>query len=114
MGEIALNADATEVVRVSIAESPLIYIEDLDRPDVTIESAKERLFDVSDEVADFLRSSVGRMAVAVRPDLAAIGASKATVKFAVKLSVKNGKLTSWVTEVGAEGTVEVSVEFVPK
>lgn len=49
----------------------------------------------------------------IHPDLAQIGASKASVKFGFKLSLKNGELTSLITEAGLEGTIEVTVEFQP-
>src|SRR5690242_11163091 len=59
----------------------------------------EKLDDLTEEVAKYLRLTISRTAKELRPNLEDIGGSKATVKFGIKLGIKNGKLTSVVTEV---------------
>ena len=98
-------------VEIDLDNDPVIAVEYLPAEGVRVLSVETKMEDVTEQTATFLARQVGRLASGLRPDLETIGASKATVKFAMKLAVKNGKLTSWVSEVGAEGSVEVSVEF---
>jgi len=75
------------------------------------EDIGDDLVEVTEQTASLIGHVVGKVATSLRPDLGAIGASKATVKIGAKLGMKNGALTAWVTEVSGEGTIEVSVEF---
>jgi hypothetical protein len=71
----------------------------------------DKVVALTEDIAAAIRNSIGVVAVQLRPDLAAIGASKATVKLGVKAVAKAGGLAALVTEVGGEGTIEVSIEF---
>lgn len=97
-------------IDIDVDIPPLVRVENLDA-EVGAESLNDKLEEVTDEAASFLARQIGGLATKLRPDLASINASKATVKFGLKLVVKNGKLTSWVTEASAEGSIEVSIEF---
>jgi hypothetical protein len=78
---------------------------------LSAESLDDRIAEVTAETVAILQHAIGAVAVGLRPDLKAIGASKATVKIGAKLVVKAGKLAALISEVGAEGTVEVTIEF---
>jgi hypothetical protein len=71
----------------------------------------DRVVALTEEVAAAIRRSISTVAVQLRPDLAEIKASKATVKLGVKVVAKAGGLAALVTEIGGEGTIEVSIEF---
>jgi hypothetical protein len=75
------------------------------------ETRENNLVEVTEDAASLIGSVIGRVVTSLKPDLKAIGGSKATVKVGAKLGIKNGKLTAWVTEVSGEGSVEVAVEF---
>jgi len=84
-------------------------------PDPEVESfgggIGDRVVELTEGIAEAIRKSIGAVAVQLRPDLKAIGASKATVKLGVKAVAKAGGLAALITEVGGEGTIEVSIEF---
>lgn len=99
---------------IDIDDKSYLLVEDFDAGARSVRSltgASDRLVEVTDDVAYAIRRSIGRLAKYLAPDLDELNASKATVKFAVKASLKNGKLTSFVSEVGVEGSIEVSIEF---
>lgn len=97
----------------TIADHPIIRVEDLSQIHLRRENVTDSFVKVTDKISTAIRGWVGATAKTLSPDLAQIGASKASVKFGVKLSLKNGELTSLITEAGLEGTIEVTVEFQP-
>ena len=71
----------------------------------------DRVAALTSESAGLLQKAIQAVASQLKPDLKALGASKATVKLGAKLTVKSGKLAALIAEAGGEGTVEITVEF---
>lgn len=88
-----------------------VFFELGEPPEVQIAGIDDRIVEVTEETANVLQRAIQAVATNLKPDLRAIGASKATVKIGAKLAMKNGRLTALISEVTGEATVEVTVEF---
>jgi hypothetical protein len=95
-------------------DDPSVYIRIGNDPEAESYEANvgDRIVELTADVAGAIRNSIGAIATGLRPDLEGIQASKATVKLGVKVVAKAGGLAALITEVGGEGTIEVSIEFV--
>lgn len=96
--------------QIELDEVVWVEVADIETP-MSTDRFDDNVVEVTAATARLLQRAIGVVALGLRPDLEALGASKATVKIGAKLTMKAGKLAALISEVGAEGTVEVTIEF---